>query len=310
MPVIVLAQGPDSPYSNLDAICKAEPIPPGFVTVGEMESPECEASNPPAKNAWLIDRVHDNIVTCTSPDYAHGFPPAIAYGVCTGVLAPECPSRLDGSPNGYRLNFGNSCTGPNYISECTLVRDRKGAKEDDEVQYWVVGAVENHADCAGKRKCVSNRCWDTPDKVTYRIEIKKGETVPFCTRWNGWPIFRMMNHGKVRTGIPKYLVIRQFYTELCPQVETIGAIMCMRRCVERPGSNLNAIVVQRLTKEEWEGKVVFMCDSSVFIQLAFPAFDAPEDRRYANMNILEVFHDDRCGISQGEDNALKVKYID
>jgi hypothetical protein len=35
----------------LDAVCKSDPLPAGFVAVGEMESPECKASNPGYKNA-------------------------------------------------------------------------------------------------------------------------------------------------------------------------------------------------------------------------------------------------------------------
>src|SRR5437879_2885800 len=44
---------------TLDAVCKADSMPAGFVAVGEIESPECKPSAPGRKNAWLIDRVRD-----------------------------------------------------------------------------------------------------------------------------------------------------------------------------------------------------------------------------------------------------------
>src|SRR6185312_191336 len=76
---------------SLDAVCKSDPkatgyvpdpMPAGYVPVGEMESSECKASEPNKKNAWLIDKVRENIVSCERPNYGKGYPPAIAYMAC------------------------------------------------------------------------------------------------------------------------------------------------------------------------------------------------------------------------------------
>src|ERR1700738_957373 len=100
----------DRPAEQLDGVCKADPMPSGYVAVGEMESPECKKSAPGQKNAWLINRLQDKIVACAPPDYASGYPPAIAYLVCERVQSNACPPRLDGTANGFLLTIGSTCT--------------------------------------------------------------------------------------------------------------------------------------------------------------------------------------------------------
>jgi hypothetical protein len=93
----------NAPSEPLDAICKTAPMPAGSIAVGEMESPECKESPPGRNNAWLIDKVHDQIVSCALPDYTSGFPPTIAYMNCGRVHANACPPKVDGTPNAFLL---------------------------------------------------------------------------------------------------------------------------------------------------------------------------------------------------------------
>jgi hypothetical protein len=116
---IIASEADDPPpKQSLDAVCKVDPMPVGFVAVGEMESSECKLSAPGSKNAWLIDKVRDNIISCAAPNYAYGYPPAIGYMICESVLTDSCPGMIDGTPNGLLLTTPTSCRSAKVSSEC------------------------------------------------------------------------------------------------------------------------------------------------------------------------------------------------
>jgi hypothetical protein len=124
----------DQPASQaLDGVCKGDSIPPGFVAVGEIESPECKPSPPAQKNSWLIDKVHDKIVACAPPDYDRGYPPVIGYLVCKRLFLSQCPPTLDGTANAYELTLGRSCDSTNLIKFC--------ARSTADPRPWGKGGV-------------------------------------------------------------------------------------------------------------------------------------------------------------------------
>jgi hypothetical protein len=170
-------------------ICKTDPMPAGFVAVGEMESPECNKSDPGLKNAWVIDKVDDKIVSCARPDYAYGYPPAIAYLTCERVLASQCPSYMDGTPNGFELTPGTSCKNsavksfcwswsydsPGYRTERVVppgVPDFKAPLDlNRELEYWILSVLFNDESCNN----------DATDRIFYFATLRKGWPLP-CAR--------------------------------------------------------------------------------------------------------------------------------
>ena len=92
-----------------DGLCKTDPVPPGYVPIGELNNAGCaNGSNPFAMNAWQFDKARDGITTCQSPDYLEGFPPSISYPIVRSVVSPSCSPKLDGGPNAFVLGTPES----------------------------------------------------------------------------------------------------------------------------------------------------------------------------------------------------------
>jgi hypothetical protein len=321
------AQNPPSEQA-FDAVCKTAPMPAGFVAVGEMESPECKESDPGRKNAWLIDRVRDKIVSCAPPDYASGYPPAIAYMTCERVQAGRCPSSIDGTPNGFLLTAGKSCRNPRVKSVClefrfnstTEVSERVSKRADglpdftapidvtEELEFWKLSVAFGDASCPKPP--------DGPDRVFYLPTLRKGEPLPLCAEFNDWEVgqgryglhLRLSLHNVLGLNT-KVIVIRQFYTDLCPQYNLGG----------QPQA-LNAFVVQRLDRQEWTNRDIFMCASSLRrkpkrpLEIISGSGGTPIEDTAAeayqpssNYTVKRVYQDDRCGIG-AQANAYTIRF--
>lgn len=246
----------------LDAVCKAAPMPAGYVAVGEIENPdpECGTSSPGHKNAWLIDKVHDKIISCTPPDYAFGYPPAIAYMICQRVSTPQCPPTLDGTANAYELAQGKSCTSSRVVTLCwdynekgvpsNLVRpptlDFKNFKIDvnEELVFWKLSVVKGDPDCAKSK--------NGADRTNYVVKLAKAEPLPLCSELNSYALTYRIPWHNWFGHVAKIIVIRKFYTDACPEYAVNGQVQ-----------RLNAFVVQRLEKEDWLNQKVFMCSSII-----------------------------------------------
>ena len=293
---------------ELPGVCKADPMPAGYVAVGEMESPECGTSSPAHKNAWLIDKVHDKIISCTPPDYAFGYPPVISYSVCRRVWLSTCPANLDGSPNAYELTLGASCSGRNSSNlVCAKGRqewphDDSGGLHDQEFKFWAMDRIPNDAECMAKYK-------DYPDRLIYWNSISKGEQVPLCINLNWRALFIMRQHNTFPIFSMKYIAIRRFYSDSCPKIPIQGDFDVV--------GEANAMIVEALPEEMWQGqKLLFMCDISFYRKFISDRSEKRGDKVVVLGTIdngtIDVFdgvrlHDDRCGIGT-EFNALNVKY--
>jgi len=306
----------------LDGVCKGDPMPAGFVAVKEMESAECKASAPGRKNAWLIDKVHDKIVSCAPPDYASGYPPAIAFMICDRVRTSQCAPSIDGSPNGYLLTMGTTCNSSRVKSICIFFgsnkRYRRSEEEKpwssaakinptDELEFYKLSVVQRHPTCSQIEEI--GKVYN-PDKIFYVSKLSKGEPLPLCAEinWEGlkFPLW-LLNAVKYNTRV---IVIRQFYTDLCPDYVLDGVPQAF-----------NAIVVQRLAKEEWVGRDIFMCALSLkrkpkmpfkwipatggeYVEESSAKAYEPTPNQYT---VKRVFQDDRCGTGT-EANAYEVRF--
>jgi hypothetical protein len=250
----------------LDGVCKTELMPAGFVAVGEMESPECKASPPGQKNAWLIDKVHDKIISCALPDYAHGYPPAIAYMSCERVQASQCPPSFDGTPNGFLLTTGTSCTNLRVKSSCFRWDKNYGLTPDDynlfpegtfnigsvpnfkelkqnsnaELGPWNLSIVSNDGSCSKS---------EGPDRKFYVETLREGEPLPLCAAFNGFSGLprALSSHNELQLNT-KVDIPRQFYTPLCPEYTLNGR-----------NQALNAFVVIKISTAKWINRDLFMC---------------------------------------------------
>jgi hypothetical protein len=243
--------------SNLDAVCKTDPLPPGYVPVAELDSPECKAEIRPKKNAWLIDKVRDKIVSCAPPDYESGYPPVIAYAVCSRVSTSNCPARLDGSPNGYELTLGSSCTarkssglvcvkGRNDLHGEPFDFSRDIPNSDKELNFWVMERISNDATCMATYQ---DRA---PDRLIYWDSISDEEQVPLCSSLNLSTIYNM--HARnIFSHYPKYITIRRFFSDLCPKWPDDFFVKGEFYVV----GEANAMIVQKLPKEKWHSCVTY-----------------------------------------------------
>src|SRR5207253_1172531 len=126
--------------------------------------PECKPSAPGRKNAWLIDRVRDNIISCAPPDYSGGYPPAIAYMICDRLRTSQCAPSIDGTQNGFLLAAGASCKSPRVKSLCwhwsMYVTSRPSepkpggrspldvpSDRTEELEFWSLAVILNDATC-------------------------------------------------------------------------------------------------------------------------------------------------------------------
>ena len=303
--------GSDAGSGNLDAICKTSPIPPGFVAVGEIDSPvECKAGEPGSKNAWLIDKVREGVVACVPPNYTSGFPPAISYMVCGKISAENCPPNIDGSLNGFLLKTPASCDTPRVKANCWpepnwyLSNYGLGVRMDiDELGYWMLGR-------GPVDKCqVGGTSFPSKEEIKFIEFLEKGESLPVCALLNASKI----SEGKLGSSIQffnivgkqrKFIVIRQFYTTACSDYEEGGVTQ-----------KWNAFVVQKLDYEQWKDKDLFMCSSS--LRKRKPKSGATDqDHGHVtaddyepkeNYSVKKIFQDDRCGMGD-ENNAYIVRF--
>jgi hypothetical protein len=304
----------------LDAVCKVEPMPPGYVAVGEMESPECKPSDPPHKNAWLVDKVRDKIVSCIPPDYASGYPPAISYMICRRVSAQQCTPSLDGTANAYELTLGATCTSPKVVTACTnrgkwdyapsaYIEGRAGVGKkadwyNDELQRWKLSVILGDPECAK----AENAHQVGLDRVNFVWKLDRGEPLPLCAEHNPASVSEIASYNWYGHAT-KVIVIRQFYTETCPPYYVDDKIQ-----------RLNAFVIQRLERDEWINRRVFMCASSLRKRDTSPPRIIPgsggrvEEETAAekyrlsdDFTIVQVLHDDRCGTG-AEANAYYVQF--
>lgn len=299
--------------SMLDGICKSHPMPAGMVAVGEMESSECEPSEPGKKNAWLIDRVQHNIVACEKPNYGDGYPPAISFLSCDKAYSDTCPPTLDGTANGFRLTTISECHSRGVDSVCLdWDRDKDlwfnpnsglgglSNYKTDPFTLLFLGVEKKASDCRDQT--------GKPDKATYLRNLAVGESVPLCVSHNQWAIEQRVPAYNRQGRNVKAIIVRRFYTPDCPEFRT-----------------LNAVVLKAISIEDWEDKTVFMCHQSLLKQplpgltLAMPPrrdgqenpierLRSPKDyERTRNYEVRSIFHDDRCGSDTGL-NAYNVKF--
>jgi hypothetical protein len=299
-PTLRFAQADLAPSQPvLDAVCKADPMPAGYVAVGEMDSPECGTSSPTHKNAWLVDKVHDKVISCAPPDYAFGYPPVISYSVCRHVSLSTCPAHLDGSPNGYELTLGASCSGRNSSNlVCAKGRDSTGEPNPNyfggaDIAFWVMDRISNDPKCMAKYR-------DYPDQLIYWDSISNGEQVPICIDLNPRALNEMWMHNQGWGFSTKYIAIRRFFSDSCPKLQGYFSPLDVV-------GEANAMIVQVLPKGMWQ-KVLFMCDISFNRSYITSASKKSGDDKVVVEDRIDGvrLHDDRCGMGT-ELNALNAK---
>lgn len=265
-------QPPVVGMENLDAICKTAPVPTGFVTVGELNSPEC-GTNPTEMNAWYVDKVRHKIVSCTLPDYSNGQPPAILYRVCKRVLAPACAPRTDGGPNGYELgSIDGLCDGPyaSLIQNCARSRVWNGFRQfspaDDGCKAMNAGTAPAYPFPV---------CIDNNDQAIFEM---------------GW---RIVHRAFLSNSAP----IRLVFSDACPPMQE--------------PSEPNVMIVATIDEKQWQStEGVFVCAFSVrrIIDDKDKNTPIPEGTfTYRHKDGWEItaqtFHDDRCGVENGINTA-------
>ncbi|RWP80455.1 hypothetical protein [Mesorhizobium sp.] len=311
------SQSEDS--AQLDAVCKEMPVPPGFVAVGEMESVECKPSEPGQMNAWLIDRARSKIVSCIPPDYDSGYPPAISLMMCGSVKSAKCQPKLDGSNNAFELTTNLDCSNPRIRSECdeSKIHDAKfehrnfNAPFDPsfELPFFELSIDNAYSGCPSKP--------GSRDRVRYLQTLEKGEAIPLCMALN--PSFDEMGSdpapgaGRLQWHNSdgyntKILIIRWFVSEYCPPY-----------IVEGKARLLNAVVVRRVERDEWQNKEIFVCATSLQKLEKRPYHPIPGtggrgERETAaerfgktkNYEVKKILHDDRCGSGPGNNTYIVV----
>jgi hypothetical protein len=162
---------------------------------------------------------------------------------------------------------------------------------DDEVEYWKLSVLQKDPTCEGyHEKDVTG-----PDRVFYIGILTKGEQLPLCSALNWLSLnHRLHLHNAVGIYNIRYIIIRQFYTPLCPPYTVDG----------KP-EFLNAFVVQRMERDEWANQDVFMCSMTLKKNKKTPSEPIPGGwaeqtaaEAYAPSviyTVKRVYHDDRCG---------------
>lgn len=295
---------------SLDGICKKDPLPPGYVPVGELDSPECKPLDAGGKSAWLIDKVRNKIVSCAMPNYASGFPPAISYMVCQRVNNPNCPPTLDGSPNAYELTQGTACKNTSIKEVCAapsdlyhndffLYNDDNSKDYNSKLKKFILSIDKN-----------SNRCLKPPHTSLYHYidELLPDSPTPLCMQYNDHYVYR---GGRVSSGFSlitnlyqqnqhphstRVIVIRRFFSADCPPLQNSYG-----------WNGLNAIVVQQIPHAQWKNKNIFACKFSVMDGL--DVYGHPMPQYHVAYHIDKRFHDNRCGTAP-DNNAFFIRFSD
>jgi hypothetical protein len=271
-----------------------------------MESSECTESAQGKNNAWLIDKLRDNVVSCSPPNYAKGFPPAIAYMVCDRVFAPRCSPQLDGTPNGFLLALGETCKSPRIKSACggnmkfNHVESTTGGVKQYEIASWFIGVLKDHPDCRDQ----ASTYWR--QKYLYIDKLNNEEELPVCSDLNA--VAREKLGADNRFDDTKFIIVREFYSDLCPEYTTLE------------GRNLNAFVVQKLiANDALFARDIFMCSSSLEKKNKVPIEFRPgtggktvrqtsaEAYDIGYFTMKSIFQDDRCGVGK-EANAYTIRF--
>lgn len=248
-----------------DAICKGDPIPPGFVPVEEQHASQC-AGSPNEKNAWVLEALNaDGMTVCVAPDYAKDPPPNIGFAICERNFSDRCPSTFDGTANAYFIH--PTCSMETAKMKCGLP---PRANESDE---YVSGLAD-------RQWAISNTLEPCPTDASrprylYR-EVGK-YPLPLCLRDN--ELIRYdgdlikASEGKHTEDI--LVVVRQFFNGSCPGDDD---------------TKTNAMVVRRYTSDEYAGQTLLHCVESDGDagSLQFPSSPPA--------NTWTASHDDRCGL--------------
>ncbi|MGO6937869.1 hypothetical protein [Rhizobium johnstonii] len=282
------------PTEGLDARCKAEVLPPGYVAVGELESPECPTSTPPAKNAWYIDKLRDGIVSCKRIDYENDYAPLVGYIVCDTEASENCPSRFDGSDNAFKLTLTKSCDRFSFEGcIAPLAWDEKLKFSDGERhfptrQLVVIDAIENSPSCVGHQECFRHGSLN-PVCQPASTSIKRSQirgNVPVCIAHN-WPLIHHLNALNSEPNNERPILVKRIF-------KTSG-------CPEGGFGDYNAMILER-APSEWKGVKLFTCspalrrrsfvDDIAWIWLFNNKASEPIGGRF---EVLEEFQDERCG---------------
>lgn len=237
-----------------DAICKGQTMPPSFVPVGEIESPECEGTAEPRK-AWVLGALAPGVTACTAPDYTRDPAPNIGYVACGRVFSKECPSNLDGTSNAVVLQRPSTCI--QQAPTCTArSSDAQGAVEQLQIGQSCILAQPL---AGGKRHIHPDFSFGT----WWQVSSSQGKALiikPLPGK--SWPICVQPNINAFATGDkvhyqrrpphtlplewhgPLSLITRLFYDDQCPGTS----------------ESLNAMVVTTYSVDEWRGKEMYACE--------------------------------------------------
>jgi hypothetical protein len=186
-----------------DGICKTAQIPPGYVPVGEINSPDCNSRDPFDMNAWELSVAKEGIVTCTLPDYQNGDGTVIRYVACGRRYSDHCPKRIDAGPNGYLLATPMTCE-ENSKWECVNKLPKPRLSE-------IVVARDNSSVCPNPTIVP----WAPKSSIPYtrekRHEMKYFEYFPVCREFFPSWLAKQSAAGL----LDKVLVVRRFYDQNC-----------------------------------------------------------------------------------------------
>jgi len=249
-----------------DAICKGKPLPAGMVPTGEMISPaECPVHDPYEKNAWILGKVGEGVVSCTAPDYEHDSAENIRFLACGKQVTSDCSPHLDGTPNGIILRSSKSCS----LSFIQDMCDR----QPENLEPFTVLLTYTHLEVCGNSPGLNAR---------RLVHLEPGQVSPACglQGYNSEPFFfgprqadTYIEGNPTDVYVDRLIIVREFFNP---------------DCIGRNRYGINAIVVKRIVVRRTEKPHIFACADSL---------DQPRNK----------FHDDRCGVSNG-DNAVLLDF--
>lgn len=272
-----------------DAICKKDPMPAGWVPVGELASPQCGPSGSPFDmNAWILGRLQPGTIACAAPDYSNDPAPNIGYIACGTASASNCPSRLDGTQNAVILQpflacvrdsykaRNDLCAGINIGGHCfqgaSAARKFKQLDQLGELDKWLGWTGKA---IGAESSWVLGRAYQSQSLADdSAIESKLHATAwPLCLAWNEKALVLIDRdvlaawQGSSQADIQ--FAQRMFFDPSCPAM---------------PGE-LNALVLRRLAPSEYRGTELLVCGLPIGSALNV----------YTDFETFKAAHDDRCG---------------
>jgi hypothetical protein len=198
-----------------------------------------------------------------------------------------------------------SCIASRVRSVFVDLHKRNFSLDRDYWEYWkallagvTLPFVRNDPSCKEN---------DAHDKLSY-LSLRTGEPLPTCTAF--YPSYvAQVGWFNTQTNSDKIVIIRQFYTDLCPAFTP-------EHKLNAQWQPLNAFVVQKLGKDEWMNRDVVACS------LSLPRHAIPGTGGITEMSphkyiqddayrVKRIYRDEKCGIpvDPNAHNAYVVEFL-